>query len=67
MTEPIERRIALFIDFENLVTNTAISPATFDLRPALDRLSGLLLEQETVDGSVVRSALADTDEHGPGS
>ena len=33
-----ERRIALFLDFENLVTNTGISPATFDLQPALDRL-----------------------------
>jgi uncharacterized LabA/DUF88 family protein len=33
-----ERRIALFIDFENLVTNTGISVPNFDLRPALDRL-----------------------------
>ncbi len=33
-----ERRIALFIDFENLVTNTGISPASFDLQPAMDRL-----------------------------
>ncbi|MHB8878098.1 MAG: NYN domain-containing protein [Myxococcaceae bacterium] len=33
-----EHRIALFLDFENLVTNTGISPAKFDLRPALDRL-----------------------------
>ena len=33
-----ERRIALFLDFENLVTNTGISPAHFDLQPALDRL-----------------------------
>jgi len=33
-----EHRIALFIDFENLVTNTGISPATFDLQPAMDRL-----------------------------
>jgi uncharacterized LabA/DUF88 family protein len=38
MAETIERRIALFIDFENLVTNTGISPASFDLRPAIDRL-----------------------------
>src|SRR5262249_27638279 len=28
----------LFIDFENLVTNTGISAATFDLQPAMDRL-----------------------------
>ena len=31
-----ERRIALFIDFENLVTNTGISPSTFDLEPSAD-------------------------------
>ncbi|MBX7097159.1 MAG: NYN domain-containing protein, partial [Myxococcaceae bacterium] len=39
-----ERRIALFIDFENLVTNTGISPSNFDLRPSLD----LLLERGKV-------------------
>jgi len=39
-----ERRIALFIDFENLVTNTGISPSSFDLRPSLD----LLLERGKV-------------------
>lgn len=33
-----DRRIALFIDFENLVTNTGITPASFDLQPSLDRL-----------------------------
>ncbi len=33
-----ERRMALFIDFENLVTNTGITPATFDLHPSMDRL-----------------------------
>ena len=38
MVSDSERRIALFIDFENLVTNTGISPATFDLQPAIDRL-----------------------------
>ncbi len=38
MADGTEHRIALFIDFENLVTNTGISPATFDLQPALDRL-----------------------------
>ena len=38
MTSPTERRIALFIDFENLVTNTGITVPSFDLRPALDRL-----------------------------
>ncbi len=38
MVSDTERRIALFIDFENLVTNTGISPAAFDLQPAMDRL-----------------------------
>lgn len=38
MPELKERRIALFIDFENLVTNTGISPGNFDLQPPLDRL-----------------------------
>jgi len=38
MVSDKESRIALFIDFENLVTNTGISPATFDLQPAMDRL-----------------------------
>ncbi len=38
MVSDTERRIALFIDFENLVTNTGISPASFDLQPAMDRL-----------------------------
>jgi len=38
MVADSERRIALFIDFENLVTNTGISAASFDLQPAMDRL-----------------------------
>src|SRR3954452_14423128 len=38
MTTPPERRIALFIDFENLVTNTGITIPGFNLQPALDRL-----------------------------
>ncbi|WP_224240794.1 NYN domain-containing protein [Hyalangium gracile] len=33
-----EHRIALFLDFENLVTNTGISAGNFDLQPSLDRL-----------------------------
>ena len=35
---PHERRIALFLDFENLVTNTGVTAASFDLTPALDQL-----------------------------
>jgi len=38
MASDTERRIALFIDFENLVTNTGISPGALDLQPAMDRL-----------------------------
>lgn len=38
MSDPSARRIALFIDFENLVTNTGITPSNFDLQPSLDRL-----------------------------
>lgn len=38
MSETAARRIALFIDFENLVTNTGITPSSFDLEPSLDRL-----------------------------
>lgn len=44
--------IALFIDFENLVTRTGITPETFDLQPMLDRL----LERGRV---VYRRAYAD--------
>jgi uncharacterized LabA/DUF88 family protein len=33
-----QHSIALFLDFENLVTNTGISPSNFDLQPSLDRL-----------------------------
>ena len=38
MTSTTERRIAPFIDFENLVTNTGITAPTFNLQPSLDRL-----------------------------
>ncbi len=38
MSETTERRIALFVDFENLVTNTGITAANFNLQPSLDRL-----------------------------
>ncbi len=36
--EARDLRIALFIDFENLVTRTGITPEDFDLEPALDKL-----------------------------
>jgi uncharacterized LabA/DUF88 family protein len=50
--EPLDQRIALFIDFENLVTRTGIEASTFDLQPALDAL----LEKGKV---VFRRAYAD--------
>jgi len=36
--QTLQHRIALFLDFENLVTNTGISSTNFDLQPSLDRL-----------------------------
>ena len=50
--EANDQRIALFIDFENLVTRTGIEPDAFDLQPALDTL----LEKGKV---VFRRAYAD--------
>jgi uncharacterized LabA/DUF88 family protein len=47
-----DQRIALFIDFENLITRTGIEADTFDLQPALD----ILLEKGKV---VFRRAYAD--------
>ena len=46
------QRIALFVDFENLVTRTGIAPEAFDLQPAIDTL----LEKGKV---VFRRAYAD--------
>jgi len=51
-TESGDQRIALFIDFENLVTRTGIDADSFDLQPALDTL----LEKGKV---VFRRAYAD--------
>jgi uncharacterized LabA/DUF88 family protein len=47
-----DQRIALFIDFENLVTRTGLDPDSFDLQPAMD----VLLEKGKV---VFRRAYAD--------
>jgi uncharacterized LabA/DUF88 family protein len=47
-----DQRIALFVDFENLVTRTGIAPEAFDLQPAIDTL----LEKGKV---VYRRAYAD--------
>ncbi len=51
-SESHDQRIALFIDFENLVTRTGLPAESFDLRPALDTL----LEKGKV---VFRRAYAD--------
>jgi uncharacterized LabA/DUF88 family protein len=51
-SEAGDQRIALFIDFENLVTRTGLPADTFDLQPALDTL----LEKGKV---VFRRAYAD--------
>ncbi len=56
--ESSDQRIALFIDFENLVTRTGLSAETFDLQPALDAL----LEKGKV---VFRRAYADWTRFGP--
>src|SRR5512147_3283038 len=56
--EHSDQRIALFIDFENLVTRTGLAADTFDLQPALDAL----LEKGKV---VFRRAYADWTRFGP--
>jgi uncharacterized protein (TIGR00288 family) len=56
--ESSDQRIALFIDFENLVTRTGLAAETFDLQPALDAL----LEKGKV---VFRRAYADWIRFGP--
>jgi uncharacterized LabA/DUF88 family protein len=67
LPEPIERRIALFIDFENLVTNTGITAANFDLQPPLDRLlekGKVVFRRAYCDWSRFREAKAHLHEHG---
>ncbi len=59
-TESGDQRIALFIDFENLVTRTGIEADHFDLQPALDTL----LEKGKV---VFRRAYADWTRFGKAS
>jgi uncharacterized LabA/DUF88 family protein len=62
-----ERRIALFIDFENLVTNTGITIPTFDLRPAMERLlekGKVIFRRAYCDWSRFRDAKAHLHEFG---
>ena len=67
MSESPARRIALFIDFENLVTNTGITPASFDLQPSLDRLlekGKVIFRRAYCDWSRFRDAKTHLHEHG---
>ncbi len=67
MSETGERRIALFIDFENLVTNTGITASNFDLQPSLDRLlekGKVIYRRAYCDWSRFREAKAHLHEHG---
>jgi len=56
--ETLDLRIALFIDFENLVTRTGLAAETFDIQPTLD----ILLEKGKV---VYRRAYCDWSRFGP--
>lgn len=65
MADPL--RIALFIDFENLVTNTGITASTFDLQPPLDRLlekGKVIYRRAYCDWSRFREAKSHLHEHG---
>jgi len=67
VTSGTERRIALFIDFENLVTNTGITIPTFDLRPAMERLlekGKVIFRRAYCDWSRFRDAKAHLHEFG---
>lgn len=67
MNESPARRIALFIDFENLVTNTGITPSSFDLQPSLDRLlekGKVIFRRAYCDWSRFREAKTHLHEHG---
>ncbi|MGI5860595.1 MAG: NYN domain-containing protein [Myxococcales bacterium] len=67
MTKENQRRIALFLDFENLVTNTGITAASFDLQPAVDRLlekGKVIYRRAYADWSRFREAKAHLHEMG---
>src|SRR6478609_7595016 len=67
MSENAARRIALFIDFENLVTNTGITASSFDLQPSLDRLlekGKVIYRRSYCDWARFREAKAHLHEHG---
>lgn len=67
MADPNARRIALFIDFENLVTNTGITPSSFDLQPSLDRLletGKVIFRRAYCDWSRFKDARGHLHDHG---
>ncbi|MDY7231049.1 NYN domain-containing protein [Hyalangium rubrum] len=62
-----DHRIALFLDFENLVTNTGISSKGFDLQPSIDRLlekGKVVFRRAYCDWSRFGDAKARLHEHG---
>ncbi len=67
MNDPTARRIALFIDFENLVTNTGITPSNFDLQPSVDRLlekGKVIFRRAYCDWSRFKDARGHLHDHG---
>lgn len=67
MSDTPARRIALFIDFENLVTNTGITPSSFDIQPSLDRLlekGKVIFRRAYCDWSRFREAKGRLHDHG---
>ncbi|WP_228531035.1 MULTISPECIES: NYN domain-containing protein [Myxococcaceae] len=67
MPEKTERRIALFLDFENLVTNTGLSASNFDLQAPMDRLlekGKVVFRRAYCDWSRFRDATRTLHDHG---
>ncbi len=67
MPEKNERRIALFLDFENLVTNTGLSASSFDLQAPMDRLlekGKVVFRRAYCDWSRFREATRTLHDHG---
>jgi hypothetical protein len=67
LPEKTERRIALFLDFENLVTNTGLSASNFDLQAPMDRLlekGKVVFRRAYCDWSRFRDATRTLHDHG---
>lgn len=66
-SDPEDQRIALFVDFENLVTRTGLSAEQFDIGPALDTLldkGKVLFRRAYCDWSRFTPATRNLHEHG---